>query len=175
MFRQPLAAARILVLCLMTTTATPGTGTGVVTGYVPFNNGTTKIFLFRAENISLDSPSCNSTQRFAISNADAKYQETVAALLLLSNVARADWTGEGVVNTTYSHGGTYFIYTTIADSPCGVAGRFYWSATSPDAKDMYAMALTAFTTGKKIAVHHYPSAPSCLYTAQVVNLMYITN
>lgn len=107
----------------------------------------------------------------------AKLMSGLAAslFLLLSPAVRADWTGEGIVNTVYSHGGIYFIRTTILDAPCGAAGRFYWSATSPDAKDMYAMALTALTSGKSIAVHHYPSAPSCLYSSQVVNLMYITN
>jgi hypothetical protein len=68
------------LIFLGTATASAGTATGVVTGYVPFHDGTTAIFLFRVE-IPSNTPSCNTSARFAISENDEKYKETVAAVM----------------------------------------------------------------------------------------------
>jgi hypothetical protein len=68
--------------------------------------------------------------------------------------ARADWSGIGTVSQIYSHNGYHFIITTIPDAPCGVAGRFWWPTNDPDAKDLFAMAMTALVADKVIQVYY---------------------
>jgi hypothetical protein len=72
------------------------------------------------------------------------------------------WTaGSGNVSAVYSHNGVHFIQTSIADAPCGTAGMFWWPTSDPDAKDMFALALSAYLAGKRLRVVHDLAAPSC--------------
>ncbi len=67
-------------LVFITSVATAGNGGGIVMGFIPGSLQGTAVFIFSTSTVS-NSPSCDTTQRFAISSADAKYKDTVAAVL----------------------------------------------------------------------------------------------
>lgn len=71
------------------------------------------------------------------------------------------WTALGTVTAMYSHNGSHIIETSIADAACGSAGKFWWPTSDSDAKDMFALALSAYIAGKRIRVVHDPAATSC--------------
>lgn len=71
------------------------------------------------------------------------------------------WTALGTVTAVYSHNGQHVIETNIVDAPCGTAGKFWWPTSDSDAKDMFALALSAYVAGKRIRVVHDPAATSC--------------
>lgn len=84
------------------------------------------------------------------------------AALPSASFGAATWTvTTGMVTAVYSHDGTHFIQTTIADAACGSAGRFWWSTSDSDAKDMFALALSAFLAGKQVRVVQDSAAPNC--------------
>jgi hypothetical protein len=96
---------------------------------------------------------------------------SVMALLFSAFPASADWTGTGEVTKVWSHEGYHFIQTTIADNPCGTAGKFWWPASDPDAKDMFAMSLAAVAAGKFVSVNY--SGSTCSNGGQLVTHMMI--
>ncbi len=76
----------------------------------------------------------------------------ITVLLLCSANALAGWsTSAGKVTRVYSHNGAHVIRTTIIDAVCS-PGSFWWPADDADAKDMFALALSAFMAGKNITV-----------------------
>lgn len=84
------------------------------------------------------------------------------AALPSASFGASTWTvTSGMVTAVYSHDGTHFIQTTIADAACGAAGRFWWSTSDSDAKDMFALALSAFLAGKQVRVVQDSVVPSC--------------
>jgi hypothetical protein len=70
-------------------------------------------------------------------------------------------TATGNVTKIYSHEGRHFIKTGIADAPCGIAGYFWWPTSDIDAKDMFALALSAYLAGKRVRVVHDSAASNC--------------
>jgi len=58
-----------------------GTGTGKVTGILPFSKSTGEKIFFIAMEQKVDSPSCNTTNRFVLSDTDPSYNINVSALL----------------------------------------------------------------------------------------------
>jgi hypothetical protein len=96
---------------------------------------------------------------------------SVAALLLVAYPASAGWTGTGDVTNVWSHDGSHYIQTSITDNPCGTPGKFWWPASDPDAKDMFAMSLTALTAGKPVSVYY--GGTTCASGGQFVTLMMI--
>lgn len=95
----------------------------------------------------------------------------IAVISTVSPLAFA-WSGYGLVDRAWSHDGSHFIQTDLTDNPCGTAGKFWWEVSDPDAKDMFALALTALATDKQISVA-YPSTPNCLYGGALVTAMVI--
>lgn len=89
--------------------------------------------------------------------------------------ALAGWTAFGTVSSVYSHDGYYVVRTSLSDNPCGTPGMFWWPATDSDAKDMFAMAMTALVTDKMIAVVHDASTPNCSWNGQLATHIVITN
>lgn len=84
------------------------------------------------------------------------------AALPSASFGAGTWTvGTGSVTAVYSHEGTHFIQTTIGDAACGSAGRFWWLTSDSDAKDMFALALSAFLAGKQVRVVQDGAAPNC--------------
>ena len=71
----------ILALSLAATSlAWAGSGTGLVTGFVTGISNGTVVFLLSTQAQS-NTPSCNTTQRFAMSANDPRYKETVAGVM----------------------------------------------------------------------------------------------
>jgi len=97
----------------------------------------------------------------------------VFALLPLcySQTASSAWTPTGYVNNVWSHDGYHLIDTTITDNPCGMAGRFWWHANDADAKDMFALAVTAVASNKQISVGY--GSTSCNLDGQLATHMRI--
>jgi len=83
------------------------------------------------------------------------------------------WTALGTITSVYSHNGQHVIETSIADAPCGAAGKFWWPTSDSDAKDMFAMALAAYVAGKRIRVVHDPAATSCSSSGNLATFMAI--
>jgi hypothetical protein len=112
LLRRTTTAALMLVTASI---ASAGTATGVVTGYVPFNDATTAIFLFRVDSLS-GAPPCNTSARFAISDSDPKYKETVAAVMsAYATGASVYAVGHGTCNTwSNSEDLYYFCVGTIS-------------------------------------------------------------
>lgn len=76
---------------------------------------------------------------------------TIFVLLIMSSGAFAGWTSEyGTIEEVISHNGYHLIKTNIPSVTCGGNGNFWWPANDPDAKDMLAIALAAFMSGKKL-------------------------
>ena len=73
----------------------------------------------------------------------------------------AGWSGTGEVTDIYSHNGYHIVDTTIADNPCGRAGRFYWPTSDGDAKDMLSLALAAMMSQKSVSVAYDENGPAC--------------
>ena len=94
------------------------------------------------------------------------------AALLAGNLLHAGWTATGSVTTVWSHNGYHFIMTTIPVNPCGSGGKFFWLASDPDAKDMFAMALTALAANKPVNVYY--DSTNCSSGGQEVSLMSIS-
>jgi len=63
----------------------------------------------------------------------------------------------------YSHNGIHIVQTTITDDTCNGKGEFWWPADDPDAKDMLAIALSAFMSGKNVQFVHDPDNPDCKF------------
>lgn len=68
-----------------------GTGTGKITGIIPYASGGDEILLIKIENTSSDTPSCNTTIRFAMKNTgNLNFKSTqvaaLAAMMAGSNV-----------------------------------------------------------------------------------------
>ena len=58
-----------------------GTGTGKITGVIPYTKSSgEKIFFIKVEQ-SVDSPSCNVTNRFVLSDTNPSFSTTVSAAL----------------------------------------------------------------------------------------------
>jgi hypothetical protein len=69
-------------ITLAVSSAGAGTGTGTISGFIPGDPNGTAIFVFSTTTtVPGTSPSCNSTQRFAISSTNPTYEITVAAVL----------------------------------------------------------------------------------------------
>jgi len=90
-----------------------------------------------------------------------KKQWPLIILLIISPSAFAKWSGQGTIESVYSHNGYHIIHTTISDNTCGSAGKFYWPTSDDDAKDMLSIALTAFTTSKRVSVVYNETTPDC--------------
>ena len=85
----------------------------------------------------------------------------VAILTMFSSSSFAGWsTTLGEVNRVYSHDGAHVIRTTITDDVCA-PGAFWWPADDSDAKDMFALAMAALMSGKKIQVVYSESNLDC--------------
>ena len=83
------------------------------------------------------------------------------AIVFSSNIY-AGWSEKGNVLEVFSYKGKHFVQTTITNNPCGVAGKFWWPTTdNSDAKDMLALSLSAFMSGKRIRLIYDEAAPSC--------------
>lgn len=97
-------------------------------------------------------------------------------ILVIPTSATANtWTSPGNVTRLYSHNGRHFVETTIPDDSCGVAGKFWWLATDSDAKDMFALALTAYVSGARIQVNYDDVLPSCLLSGAEGVMVAITD
>lgn len=105
----------------------------------------------------------------------ALHRHLVLALILCiapSISSGADtWTNLGTITAIYSHNGSHIVETTITDGPCGSAGKFWWPTLDTDAKDMFAMALSAFVAGKRIRVVHDPATLNCSNGANLATYM----
>lgn len=69
-----------LFITLFTSSVYAGTGTGTVTGYIPYSNGNAEILLFKTSTIT-DTQNCNTIQRFAIDSNNPRFKNTVAAVM----------------------------------------------------------------------------------------------
>ena len=90
-------------------------------------------------------------------------RKTIIGLLLagMSTSATAGWsTSSGEVTKVYSHNGAHVIRTTLTDNVC-TPGAFWWPADDSDAKDMFALALAALTSGKNIQVVYSDNDLDC--------------
>ncbi len=106
-----------IALTLMTAAATAGTGTGIVTGYIPGNPNGVAIFVFSTSTVSSPLASCNSTQRFAISSNDPKYRDTVAAILE-AHATGTPVTALGTGNCTVLNNAEDLSYVCVGTVPC---------------------------------------------------------
>jgi hypothetical protein len=107
----------------------------------------------------------------------ARSVKALCSVLVLAgaSVANAQWSASGTVASVYSHDGYYFVSIDIANNPCGTPGKFWWPTTGDtDAKDMYAMALTALAADKPIAVVFDENAPNCYINGARVTHMVIS-
>ena len=71
------------------------------------------------------------------------------------------WTANAEVTAIYSHNGKHIINIDVEDKQCGTVGKFWWSTDDSDAKDMFTLALTAYVSGKKVAVVYNETTPNC--------------
>ena len=69
-----------------------------------------------------------------------------------SNAANG-WYENISIRAVTAHGSYYLLDTSSTLADCGYAGRFAIPANTSMARDMYAMALTAYLNGKKIAIY----------------------
>lgn len=84
-------------------------------------------------------------------------------ILLIPALSFAGWsTTSGTITDIYSHDGSILLTTNIADGPCN-AGYFWWPITDPDSQIMLSLALTSFSTGKKVMVVYDPETPECVF------------
>lgn len=67
-------------LALMTSVAAAGSGSGTVTGFIPGNATSGTVFVFKTSTVS-GSPTCDTTQRFAIASTNPQYNSTVASVI----------------------------------------------------------------------------------------------
>jgi hypothetical protein len=95
----------------------------------------------------------------------------------LGSLAGSEWsTTSGTVSAVYSHNGFHFMQTSIPDAPCGAGGRFWWPiSANQNAKDMFALALTAFVAGKRVSVAHDAAAPNCSNSGNLATHMVISD
>jgi hypothetical protein len=97
----------------------------------------------------------------------------VFILIMNSAAAIAGWSSStGTVTNVYSHNGSHVIRTTLTDNVCS-AGAFWWPADDPDAKDMFALALAALMSDKKISVVYSDSNPDCQHgnSAKITHML----
>ena len=85
-------------------------------------------------------------------------------------VLAASWTASGTVSNVWSHNGMHVIQTTIPNNSCGTSGKYWWYTSNPDAKDMFAIALVALSSDKKVSVIDIDSGetPNCIYGGQQI-------
>jgi hypothetical protein len=85
----------------------------------------------------------------------------IIVLIMSAGNVFAGWaTSSGEVTRVYSHNGSHVIRTTLTDNVCN-AGNFWWPADDSDAKDMFALALSALMSDKKITVVYDPGNLDC--------------
>ncbi|MCM2359009.1 MAG: hypothetical protein NDI77_12725 [Geobacteraceae bacterium] len=89
-----------------------------------------------------------------------------------SSSAAGGWYDNISIREVIAHGGYYLIGTNSTLADCGVQGRFTIPASTPMARDMYAMALTAYLSGKKIAIY-VDANQGCAVSGMVSTLMTI--
>lgn len=70
----------LAALMLISTCVSAGSGTGIVTGLIPYSDGATEIVIVKTSEIS-GSPLCNNTARFAMNSANPRFKNTVSVLL----------------------------------------------------------------------------------------------
>lgn len=85
-------------------------------------------------------------------------------------LSAGQWVGNtGEIESITSHNGDHIIQTTITDNVCGTEGKYWWKADDSDAKDMFALAMMAFASGKKLGVVRDPENTSeCKWNGALV-------
>jgi hypothetical protein len=78
-FKNRVVAAALVATMLASTGAIAQSTTGKVTGYIPYANGNTQIFLFSVD--SNLSGGCNTTARYTITSASAQFKSVQAAVM----------------------------------------------------------------------------------------------
>lgn len=64
----------------MSAVTNAGTGTGKITGYIPYNSGELELLFFRVES-HVGSPDCNTTKRFTMRSDSPRFKNTQAVVL----------------------------------------------------------------------------------------------
>lgn len=132
-----------------------------------------------ANNLNLAPWHMNSTRRGrSLTRGDgSRLTRRIGAALavVLLPLGAWGWTGLGQVTGVYSHAGYNVIVTTINDNPCGSSGKYYWPTSSGDAKDMFAISLTALSTGASVSVVTDANTSTCLWGGQRISYLFITN
>lgn len=94
-----------------------GTGTGIVTGVTPYTKGSgEKLFFIRVESKE-NSPSCNTTNRFALSNTDPSFNATLSALLAAYH-AKTEVVVKGKDSCSYWSNSEDIDYVCFGDIAC---------------------------------------------------------
>ena len=92
-------------------------------------------------------------------------------MFLLPMVVNAQWSVLGEVDYVFVHYDKYILITQIPENTCGSAGKYWWYMTDEGAKEMYAMALAATMSGKRIGVVYDANTPNCVYGGEKITHM----
>lgn len=71
----------LLALYFIANSVLAGTGTGKITGIIPYTKSATEKLFFIAVESKTNSPDCNTTNRFVLSSKDQSYSEMVSAMM----------------------------------------------------------------------------------------------
>jgi len=107
-----------IVLAMLATAAIAGSGSGLVTGFIPGNPQGTTVFVFATTTVvDTSSTRCNTTLRFAIASTDPKYKETIAAVLE-AHATGTPVTAVGTGNCTILGNAEDLNYLCVGTIPC---------------------------------------------------------
>ena len=98
----------------------------------------------------------------------------VTLLCMTASLSHATWTVNLDVESITSADGHHVLTTNFSGNLCGTSGNFHWPTTDPDAQDMFALALTAFASDKKIRVLYDQNSSGCAWgTSKLITQLQI--
>lgn len=102
---------------VIATSALASTGTGKITGLVPYTVSGTEVLFIKIENTSSDTPACNWSQRYAIKSTSPhfKYTQSVALAAFMSGTPVLI---RGANNCDVYDNAETFSYLCIGTTPC---------------------------------------------------------
>jgi len=110
-------AVAIIFLILVSTFTYAGTGIGKITGVIPYVKSSGERIFFIKVDSTLDAPSCNETNRFALSDTKPHFDITVSAILAAYH-SKSDVKVRGHGSCNYWSNSEDINYICFGDIPC---------------------------------------------------------
>jgi len=99
---------------------------------------------------------------------------SVGGVVNAATISAGSWTTAAKVISVGSYNGTFRIETDTTDNTSAVCasanGAYWWWGTDASSKEIYSMALAAYTAGKKIKVSY---TDECNNSAKKINYIVI--